>query len=321
MLTDNVPDPQRPTRATQPNYNGASALRRDIEWLDKCIRDAQRLETVVATISPEFADHILKNHNRNNRPLKPAKIAEYVASIKQGKWRLVAQGMSFATDGRLNNGQNRLTAIVQAGIAVKLLVAFGEETDVFDVIDTGKVRGGDDVLAIAGFQNTTTLAAAARMLYSVDAGYLSTAFQMSNEEMLEYVLKLGPPGENALADIVAEAQTVAKKLKCPPTPIVVASHLIRRGKTHLGDPLKATNKAKVDAYFSALGSGAGLMQRSPILYLRDAIKEASIGGDLRSHYAKSVRLCGLVVITWNMKTQGKKGKPEWDGKGSFPVAE
>src|SRR5882724_12528290 len=71
-------------------------------------------------------------------------------------------------EGRVRDGQNRLHAIVRAGIPVRSVVARGVSEDAFDVMDTGRSRNAADVLHIHGFPSPNALAAAARGLMFVE---------------------------------------------------------------------------------------------------------------------------------------------------------
>src|SRR5881397_2396243 len=71
-------------------------------------------------------------------------------------------------EGRVRDGQNRLHAIVQAGMPVRSVVARGVSEDAFDVMDTGRSRNAADVLHIHGYPTQNALAAAARGLMFIE---------------------------------------------------------------------------------------------------------------------------------------------------------
>lgn len=104
--------------------------------------------TRVETVTPELAAEWL-TRNRRNRALQARAVKALVDAIKAGEWRMTHQGVAFGSDGNLYDGQHRLTAIVEAGVAVPMLVTRGLERAALDAIDTGQVRKAHDVLSIA----------------------------------------------------------------------------------------------------------------------------------------------------------------------------
>ena len=124
--------------------------------------------SVVLEIDPKTATEILSERNAGNRPPKPNKVQQFAADMANGKWGLTGDTIKFGNDGRLLDGQNRLSASVRAGIPFKTHVVFGIDPNLFGRMDIGKPRNAADVLHIAGFKYATTLAAAIRWAYLLD---------------------------------------------------------------------------------------------------------------------------------------------------------
>jgi hypothetical protein len=89
-------------------------------------------------------------------------------AIERGDWQLTGEAIKLDDQGRVRDGQNRLRAIVQAGIPVRSVVAHGVSEDTVDVMNTGRSRNAADVLHIHGYPNQNALAAAARGLMFVE---------------------------------------------------------------------------------------------------------------------------------------------------------
>ena len=104
------------------------------------------MNTITQTITPELAAAYLES-NHMNRPLRPGVVENLVREIKAGRWRLTHQGIAFTADGRLLDGQHRLSAVVASGVAVPMMVTFGAEIDTFGVIDQSTPRSAADVLS------------------------------------------------------------------------------------------------------------------------------------------------------------------------------
>lgn len=124
--------------------------------------------SVVLTITPEDATNILTRHNTNNRPVKPSAIRDYVTDIATGNWAVTGDTIKFAPNGRLLDGQNRLTACVQADAPMKSHIVFGIDEDHFRRIDVGRPRTPGDILHIAGYKDVNRLASAIRNALILD---------------------------------------------------------------------------------------------------------------------------------------------------------
>ncbi len=71
------------------------------------------------TITPQQAQEWL--NNSRHQPVKPEKLARYVADIQEGNWRLGEEARPIIIKGgQIANGYHRLTAIVQANKEVEM---------------------------------------------------------------------------------------------------------------------------------------------------------------------------------------------------------
>ena len=114
--------------------------------------------------------------NTDNRPLSRSTVRRYARLMADGRWMVSTDAVGFDLDGKLVNGQHRLTAAAEHGEAggdpVPMLVATGLSPAVFAVLDAGKPRSGRDVLHIRGFRNAATVASCARLVAKAEAGAL-----------------------------------------------------------------------------------------------------------------------------------------------------
>lgn len=104
----------------------------------------------VKTITPELAKEYLK-HNDSNRSLRRTRILQYAHDMKEGKWNLTGQGITFGKDGNLLDGQHRLHAVVFADVPVDFLVV--TDADVVATYDCGLSRSIVDRFKLAGKGN------------------------------------------------------------------------------------------------------------------------------------------------------------------------
>jgi hypothetical protein len=118
--------------------------------MSKTKTNGQEPYVVIMDVTPEMAHEWLKKNHEKNRKKRTAKIAEYAVDQKRGNWVLSDQCISFDTDGKLINGQNRLQAVCISGVTIRVIVLFNAPRRAFYVIDGGAKRTTDERFAMAG---------------------------------------------------------------------------------------------------------------------------------------------------------------------------
>jgi hypothetical protein len=129
------------------------------------------MKTTWVDVTPALAADWLKN-NICNRKLRKAVVANYARQMKRGEWLPIAQDISFDTRHRLINGQHRLTAVIESGVTIRVLVTTGvperianSEVKPMDLMDTGLPRSLADQLQIQhNIQAGAALAAIVRAI-------------------------------------------------------------------------------------------------------------------------------------------------------------
>lgn len=106
------------------------------------------MDVKMVKITPDMAKEYLE-HNVHNRKPKLEAIRALVREIQRGEYVPTHQGIAFDEKGHLVDGQQRLMAIVQAGIPVDMLVTTGLPEDAINVIDRGVTRSVKDVMEIS----------------------------------------------------------------------------------------------------------------------------------------------------------------------------
>lgn len=247
-------------------------------------------ETVKCT--PAMAEFLLTK-NRNNRPLSQARVQDYLNVIKDGRWKRSSQGISVNTEGYLNNGQHRLTAICLAGQTVPLYVTFGEEPDVFDVLDTGKIRGNADVVGIKGYKNYNVLAAACRVLRYIEVDRDFRRKAIGNDEIIAFIAN--HPG---LDDATTYGNRIAQRFRVGAGAPSVACYFILRD---------SRQPEQLETFLDRLSDGAGLPKRSPILALRELYMTRTLDIQVRGSGDKSWIVAASIIKTWNLWITGSRG--------------
>lgn len=108
-------------------------------------------------MTPEIAQQLLDNR-APNRGIRSSTVKRYLRDIEGGRWLLSPQCILIDTQGRLIDGQHRLSAIVAGGVPVPVVVCVNVPDGVFGVIDEGTKRSSADVLRISS--DTTSVAQA-----------------------------------------------------------------------------------------------------------------------------------------------------------------
>lgn len=297
--------PPKPELFSAPN---TPERRRAEQWLKAHLekgRHTFHIETMVE-ITPVLAELML-THNTGNRKLRPVRVARLARVIKRGGVvEKSLQGISFAADGTLNNGQHRLMAIIETGMAWTVTVAFGEDRRAFLVADTNGARTGADICKIEGYKNPAVMAGAVRMFRYIESG-LSDKI-VDNDEVVDLIDKY-----EGLEESAAAGQAAAAKLKSAPTAFAVAHYLISE---------KYPTHPKVDEFFKQLGDGLNIKsKRDPIYVMRRQVtQQRGMSGALNY----KAELVAELIIAWNLWARGKKKSSiQWkktDGDG-FPEVE
>jgi hypothetical protein len=204
----------------------------------------------VVNITPKQAALWL-SENTTNRRIDRRIVEQHKRSMTSGQWTLNGETISIAKDGRLLNGQHRLTACQEAGVNFKSLVAFGIDPEAFSTIDTGKPRSAADIMNIHNEQNATTLAAALTALARYEKGIMLSWDKVTNQD-IEDTLERHPEMRNA----IKASNAMPKYLRSG-----VIGFL-----TYMGSLVDAEKTAE---FIYKLKTGANLREGDPALTLRN----------------------------------------------------
>jgi len=134
-------------------------------------------------ITPQKAQEYLAM-NKNNRHLMPKVVDSYAKDLKEGKWIIGTSTICFDINGNLIDGQHRLSAIIKAGIPVRMEVKRNLSEDAFKAMDIGKVRLAKDMFSIAGVSNYQNLSSVIKLALQFEQESFSRKnYRMSNPEL------------------------------------------------------------------------------------------------------------------------------------------
>jgi hypothetical protein len=144
----------------------------------------------VMTITPNDAAKWLQC-NKTNRPLRKSHVTFLASEIENGNWQLNGQAIVIADNEEVLDGQHRLHAIIEAGIAIQSLVIYGITPEAFRTIDTGIVRTGADALFLyfTEVNNSVVKAAATatQWCHRLERQMIAKHTKLSNTDVIDYV--------------------------------------------------------------------------------------------------------------------------------------
>lgn len=150
-------------------YHGVPVLRLHVDDPIPTPRAPQRN---AVRIFPDLARYMLTfNHPQNRKPKKTA-IARYARDMELGYWAFTPESIVFSATPLLEDGQNRLHAVIEAGVPAWMMVDFGWPTDLIEVINRASSRTNADAFMVAAVPNRNSAAAAIGIVekYKATAG-------------------------------------------------------------------------------------------------------------------------------------------------------
>lgn len=136
------------------------------------------------TYTPQQAKNAL-GKNEVNRNLRTQQVDKYARDMANGNWGMCVAPIVFDEEGKLRDGQHRLTAQVKANVKIKWLILRNVPTGANDTIDTGAVRSVADVLHFKGDTNTGLLAAITRNVHRILNGMMAGGTTISHSEIIK----------------------------------------------------------------------------------------------------------------------------------------
>lgn len=125
------------------------------------------MKAKVEKINREKAVELLES-NSENRKVKNNLVNYLAHQMNSGLWKQNGESIIIDKNGKIKDGQHRLKAIVDSDFSDYFVIAYDVNPDVFETIDTGKVRGLKDILYINGYKNEGSLAGTIQAIYSVE---------------------------------------------------------------------------------------------------------------------------------------------------------
>ena len=134
------------------------------EAVEKLAAEDGVFPLAIETVTPAMAKRYL-THNTLNRKIVAAHVDAIARDIRAGNWMMNAQPICFARDGRLLNGQHRLSAVIQAGESIEVPVMRGLPEEAYATYDIHAKKGPQLGAGFENFGDRPLVAAAAVLLW------------------------------------------------------------------------------------------------------------------------------------------------------------
>ena len=108
------------------------------------------IEVSIEEITAQQAEQHLQRNFKNNRKISGNAVRDLKRSIVDGQFFTSADAITFDTEGRLVNGQHRMTAVRESGLSAQFLVIRNFPAEHVSCIDIGRKRSMNERLTIAG---------------------------------------------------------------------------------------------------------------------------------------------------------------------------
>jgi hypothetical protein len=157
----------------------------------KRVTGGVKITSRIQIVTPALAEAWLKLNMDNQRSPSERKIRRLAGLMLAGKW-LIATSIDFDWNGRMINGQNRLRAVILAGIPVDFLIIEGYDPAASGVLDQSS-RSGREVLQIVSRDQNgkygNVKMAAAQDDFRYEAGMLNKVYYGNGGGQFELVDK------------------------------------------------------------------------------------------------------------------------------------
>ncbi len=244
-------------------------------------------------VTPALARQWLDKNADENRNPKKSKIPMFVRDMKAGEWDSeTGETIKFDEDGWLLDGQNRLHAVMLAGMPIKFDIVTGLKRKTMRVLDTGAARTASDALKISGSTSRTRAASIVRWVIMWDEGVFTSrgggSIGRANPTNSEIVDRFN--AETGMFDAATRrADDCSHKRLCNGSSAGVAHYLFSRIDTEYAQ-----------RFFDQFVSGANLPEKSAVLALRNRFTR------IRVDRITPAEQLALFVRSWNAWRKDKE---------------
>ena len=220
-----------------------------------------------------------------NRPLHPAKIAEYRRALRRKRFVPNGEPIILTVDGKVLDGQNRLTAAGEEDIDLRTYVVYlngvVKPIDAFETMDSGAGRSAGEVLHILGEKNYNLLAAIVKRAIYWGQGVREAKVAPTKHEVAVYVRR-----HKIVREMAALVQSYHAELRG-----VINGSLLG----FVGYEAMQIDREKAFKFVTAVATGENLSKKNPAMALRSRL----IANSTAKAKLTQKEVLALTIKTWN----------------------
>lgn len=228
-------------------------------------------------VTPEMAAEWMKA-NRMNRAVRDTAKDKVKRALVSGRWKFNGQTVTFSKTWRLMDGQHRLLAIIETGIAAEILVWTGIDDDAMDTIDTGGAGSRKPHEAWAINNGVLVTRDTVSRVNASWAVFHSTGSTRTAEEF-GAAMAMFREGADAIAPYFAAHDRRISRAN------IIAAFIVTW----------KLNPAGVEELAKTFVSGANMPSGSAILYLHRWVHKLPGGGGLVIRLEETCNAIGLII--------------------------
>lgn len=249
----------------------------------------QKPYAACVSVTPDIAARWLQN-NQSNRTIRPNQVDRYARDMKAGNWKFTGEAIKFSPNGKLLDGQHRLSAIVKSGCTVLIAVFRGISSDAQAVMDTGSARKASDNLHMQqGHKNATIVASVARLALRKALGGDKWMYRPTNQEIYRWI------EDHPEVELAAKIAVHARKNTDVPPTIIGFTTMIISATAGFG---------AAESFWKTASSKVGLYEHDPIIALTNAF------GDIKRKRKRESEMAQVsaVIRAYNARRLGEPMK-------------
>lgn len=231
-----------------------------INWFNECVkRSKNEIVSEVVGVTPGLASELLKS-NHDNRGIRPIKVGQFAADMRKGAWALNGEPIIVAKSGEINDGQHRLTAVIDANTVIPMLFVFGIDRDARLTVDQGSARSASDFLGMEGVEHAAICAVIARLVIAIERENYQRLYR--ENEITNAEIRARVAADPAIGEAAHYASTVYRFTRQFAAPGVVGAAFYL---------LNDVNPVDAREYMDRVCIGEGLKRTDPAFAVRDAL--------------------------------------------------
>lgn len=217
-------------------------------------------KTELVTITPQQAAAWTEHQNTHNRSIRWEFVGFLADQIRSGDWVVDGNPIRFDYNDVVLDGQHRLLAIIEAGMAVQAFVTTGLAPASQQVMDTGLKRSLGDQLRLMGEKNTTQLASTITRVWLTRIGEQALRSPSRYRPSVPAALRMLEK-EPTLREAVREGSRTAQKIGGVSVAVMATCYYI----------FNEIDADHTTQFFEMLRDGTNLTAGDPILMLRNRL--------------------------------------------------